>query len=189
MFKKITILLVPFMMLTVSAVHGRGTKAFKQRKIVTNSTRFAVPTASVLIRRGTKPFKHANSTRFVYPNQKVNSKRLVPMKIRRNAKQGLRRRISVGELRKRLYALNGQRSRARRTGGKSICDQYRALLIEISDLMVEAFLHKPPRIREAAVLSALFDRAQSDARRHGCSVGKLSPKLKGLVINKFKAKK
>ena len=194
MFKKITILLVPFMMLTVSAVHGQRTKAFQQRKIVTHSKRFAVPTASVLIRRGTKPVKHANSTRFVNPNRKVNSKRLVPMKVYKYQKQG--RRISVAELRKRLYALkNNKQSSARKTKPteqnnpklKAICDQYRALLKIIFDEMEDAY--SSGRGKDGDELKMMYDVALGYARGHGCRVNYLSPKLKRPVIDKFKAKR
>ena len=175
MFKKITILLVPFVMLAASALHGQGTKASKQWKI------------------------DANSTRFVYPNQRVNSKVLVPMTFRQNAKQGLGRRISLSELRKRLHALeNGNQSRARKTGDKptpqnnpelrSICDQLRALMRQISIEMEYAYLTSG-REAEAEELRLLYNEAKLVARRIGCGGKYLSPKLNGLVIDKFKAKK
>ena len=96
------------------------------------------------------------------------------MKVYKYEKQG--RRIGLAELRRRLYALNGQQSRARRTGDKptpqnnpelaSICDQYRALIRLITKEIDEADL--AGRDAEAEALSQLSNRAQSDARRHGC---------------------
>ena len=160
----------------------------------------ATAMAEKVSRPGTKPFKQrkidANSTRFVYPNRKVNLKGLVPMKFRRYEKQGFGRRISLGELRKRLYALeNGKQSSARKTKPteqnnpklKAICDQYRALLKIIFDEMEDAY--SSGRGKDGDELKMMYDVALGYARGHGCRVNYLSPKLKRPVIDKFKAKR
>ena len=146
------------------------------------TTGFLVPRASALNGRGTKTFKQrkigVNRTRFVYPNQKVNLKGRVPMIFRQYGKQGFRRRINLSELRKRLYALeNNNQSRARKTGDKptpqnnseleSICDQLRTLMRQINMEMEYAYLTSG-REAEAAELQMLYNRARRVAKRIGC---------------------
>ena len=114
-------------------------------------------------------------------------------------KQGNGRRISVSELRKRLNALNNsQQSQSRKAGDKptpqknpelkSVCDQYRALIRQITKLIDSA--DSDGRDVEAEQLSNLKTRAEKDAFRHGCGYIylKLKPQIQ-VMEGPFKAKK
>ncbi len=117
------------------------------------------------------------------------------MKVYKNQKQG--RRVGSAELRRRLYALErSTQARSRRTGDKptpqnpelaSICDQYEDLLDLIAKEMQYALL--TANDAEFRVLQGLYNRAKSDAQRHGCGGKYMIPMLQGQVMGKFKVLK